>query len=160
MNNIIKNKKNLVKYLINIFIVISISMMVILVFVNAVFRYAFNSGMPASEELARFFFIWTCFLGMIIAFKDGGHVAVTVFTDGLKGKMKKVVAVIASFCSLFAMGIVLYGGIVYTKMSSTYNSVATNINFAVITISIVVMSVSIIMMMIMNLIKSATAKNE
>jgi len=41
--------------------------MVVLVFGNVVLRYAFNSGIPVSEELARWFFVWMVFLGAIVA---------------------------------------------------------------------------------------------
>jgi TRAP-type C4-dicarboxylate transport system permease small subunit len=50
--------------------------MVILVFGNVVLRYAANSGIPVSEELARWFFVWLVFLGSIVALRDHAHLGI------------------------------------------------------------------------------------
>ena len=47
--------------------------MVVLVFGNVVLRYAANSGIPVSEELSRWFFVWLVFLGSIVALRDHQH---------------------------------------------------------------------------------------
>lgn len=47
--------------------------MVVLVFGNVVLRYAANSGIPVSEELSRWFFVWLVFLGAIVALRDHAH---------------------------------------------------------------------------------------
>ena len=49
-------------------IVVSLALMAILVFGNVVLRYAFDSGIAVSEELAWLFFVWLIFLGAILAF--------------------------------------------------------------------------------------------
>ena len=135
-------------------VVASISIMVGLVFSNAVFRYVLNKGFPPSEELARFFFIWTIFLGIITAYKDGNHVSVTILTDQLKGTAKTVVETIATLLSIGILLVILYGGIIYTIKSSSYNTVATDVNFGLIAVSIVVMSVSLLFLIISKTIKN------
>jgi len=47
--------------------------MVVMVFGNVVLRYAFNSGITASEELSRWAFVWMTVLGAIVAVKDNRH---------------------------------------------------------------------------------------
>lgn len=47
--------------------------MVVLVFGNVVLRYALNSGISISEELARWFLVWMVFLGAIVGLKDHAH---------------------------------------------------------------------------------------
>ena len=47
--------------------------MLLMVFGNVVLRYVFNSGIVASEELSRFFFVWLTFIGAIAAVRDGAH---------------------------------------------------------------------------------------
>ena len=49
-------------------IVVSLALMVVMVFGNVVLRYLFNSGITASEELARFFFLWLIFVGSVVGF--------------------------------------------------------------------------------------------
>lgn len=47
--------------------------MVLMVLGNVVLRYAFNSGIVASEELSRVFFVWLTFIGAIVAVREGTH---------------------------------------------------------------------------------------
>jgi TRAP-type C4-dicarboxylate transport system permease small subunit len=53
-------------------------LMVVLVFGNVVLRYAFNSGITVSEELARWFFVWLVFLGAVVGQRERAHLAVTM----------------------------------------------------------------------------------
>jgi TRAP-type C4-dicarboxylate transport system permease small subunit len=115
--------------------------MVILVFINAVMRYAFHSSIPVSEEYARFFFMWTVFFGVIAAFRDKAHVSVTIVTDYLKGKAKIYVYLIAQAITIIILGLLLIGGITYTISASTYNTVATGINFGIVVSGFVIMIV-------------------
>jgi len=158
-----KEEKNSFKSILNKFftrfMVLSLSMMVILVFINAIMRYIFKTSLPVSEEYSRFFFMWTTFLGVIAAFKDKQHVAVTIVIDQLKGKTKRIFYVIAQIISLIAMIIVLIGGIKYTISASTYKTVATGINFGIIASGIVVMvagSIGIIIYDTYNTLKEET----
>ena len=47
-----------------------------MVFGNVVLRYGFNSGLTASEELSRLFFVWLTFLGAVVALREHGHLGV------------------------------------------------------------------------------------
>ncbi|WP_094546122.1 TRAP transporter small permease [Petroclostridium xylanilyticum] len=144
----------------NGFVVISLSIMVTLVFINVIMRYVFNTSIPEAEELSRFFFIWTIFLGIIVAYKDNEHVAVTLLVDKLKGIPKLIFNVISYIAVLFTMGVILIGGINYTKLAYTYKTAATGTNFAFISISIVVMAIAIIGIIFRNIYKSLQKKRE
>lgn len=133
-----KNTPAVVKVL-NILSVLSIVIMVILVFVNAVLRYVFNSGLTEAEEYARFAFVWLSYLGILLAAKDGSHVAVTIVTDLLKGTALKVVLIIRDIIVLVTLGIIFYGAVRFT-MASNYATSATATNFMLITVSAVIAS--------------------
>lgn len=137
---------NIVKKLLDYFILIALSVMVILVFINVVLRYALNSGIPEAEELSRFFFMWTVFLGIIVAYKDDEHVSVTLLVDNIKGLLKKIINSLAFIVKLLTIIFILYGGIKYTILASTYKTAATGTNFAVITVAIVVMAISMLIL--------------
>ena len=51
------------------------------VLVQVVFRYALNSPLTWSEELARYLFIWCAFLGWIVASRRNSHLAMTFVVD-------------------------------------------------------------------------------
>ena len=123
---------------IKLFSGIAIVIMISLVFYNAMLRYLFNSSMPASEEFARFAFIYTVFLGAIVAEIASQHVTVTVLTERL-GKVAAIavrilreVLIIGTLCFIF------YGSIIYT-MHVTFRTPATNTPFWIITISLCIM---------------------
>jgi TRAP-type C4-dicarboxylate transport system permease small subunit len=90
-------------------IVVSMVLMVIMVFGNVVLRYVFNSGISASEELARFFFMWLIFVGSVVVMREGGHLGVDSVISRLPrtGKIACVLlsnALMLWVCGLFFLG--------------------------------------------------------
>ncbi|WP_180966895.1 TRAP transporter small permease [Cohaesibacter celericrescens] len=51
----------------------AMSVMIALVFINAVLRYGFHSGVLASAEISRFLFVWIILLGAIVCLRDNLH---------------------------------------------------------------------------------------
>ncbi|HTO48051.1 MAG TPA: TRAP transporter small permease, partial [Burkholderiales bacterium] len=72
-------------WLLTLAMVFMLAVMVVLVFGNVVLRYAFNSGITVSEELSRWLFLWTTFLGAIVALKEHGHLG----TDALVARLPR-----------------------------------------------------------------------
>ena len=135
-----KNKQNgIVNKVFQGSMIVFLSLMVILVFINAVMRYVFKDSLPVSEEYARFFFMWSVFLGTVAAFKDKAHVAVTVLTDNLHGKAKMFIYVLAQAISLLVMVLLMAGGYTYTMSAATYKSVATGINYGLVVSGFLIM---------------------
>lgn len=44
-------------------------------------RYLLSSGMPWTEEMARFAMIWLVFLGATVMTKEGSHISITILED-------------------------------------------------------------------------------
>lgn len=59
--------------------------MFILIFLNVVLRFAFSTGISMAEELARFAFLWTTFLGAYLAVREKQHIGIV----GVKGMVKE-----------------------------------------------------------------------
>ncbi|MBP1862001.1 TRAP transporter small permease [Rhizobium herbae] len=57
-------------------LIVLLSGMAIMVFVNVIMRYGFNSGLNVSEELSRYFFVWLTFIGAVVAFREHGHLGI------------------------------------------------------------------------------------
>ena len=93
----------------NVVIVVSLALMVVMVFSNVVLRYVFNSGITASEELARFCFLWLIFVGSVVAMKERAHLGVDTLISRLPrgGKIAFVLisnALMLWVCYLFFVG--------------------------------------------------------
>jgi TRAP-type C4-dicarboxylate transport system permease small subunit len=64
-------------------VAILLAAMVVLVFGNVVMRYAFNSGISVSDELARWFFVWMVFFGAIVGLREHTHLGVDTLIRAL-----------------------------------------------------------------------------
>lgn len=91
-------------------IVACLSLMAILVFGNVVLRYAFNSGIAMSEELARLLFVWLIFLGAILASAQHAHIGFDTLVKTLPAFGKKILIAVTGALMLVACGIFIIGG--------------------------------------------------
>lgn len=89
--------------------VLSIGLMAILVFINVVLRYGFNSNLGITEELARYLFVWLTFLGGISAFIKNTHVQVDSFLKRMSPGVRRVVQTLSDLAMLFCCGMILVG---------------------------------------------------
>ncbi len=71
------------------FVVWTMAVMTILVFVQVVMRYVFSNSLSWSEELARFIFMWVSWIGASYAVKERTHFRVEMFADMMKGEKRK-----------------------------------------------------------------------
>lgn len=91
-------------------IVACLSIMAILVFGNVVLRYAFNSGITVSEELARLLFVWLIFLGAILASAQHAHIGFDTLVKHLPAFWKKTLIAATGSLMLVACAIFIIGG--------------------------------------------------
>lgn len=131
-----------------IIIFIVLSLMVLLVFTNAFLRYVFNTGIPAGEELSRYFFIWLCCLGTILAYREGRHVGVDLLITALKPRARAVVELFGQILVVATFLLILYGGWEYFLTSAASPGPATNIPFGFVSSSILLTALSILGMSI------------
>lgn len=126
--------------------------MIGLVFYNAMLRYIFSSSYPPSEEWARFLFIYITFFGAIEAFYRKKHIAVDMFIDLLHGANRKFIEICAMLFGMCAMGLLLWGGIVYLTITYDTYSVATNVNYTFIYGTLPIMAAASLICQIRDLI--------
>ena len=154
-------KKNFASVTMAVFEWISVgllSIMVILVFINACLRYTINVAITESEELARFIFIYIIFLGSIITFKEKRFITITILEDVLKGRVKKIVKIVKEIMIFCVIIFLLYSGILYTMQASTYSTQGFRINFGWITAVLPVMAAGMLVIMVMDIIHKLRAK--
>ncbi len=117
---------------------------VLVVFVNVVMRYVLNTGLTWSEEIAVNLFVWVIFLGAILAGLEGLHIKVDLLTSKLPKPVQKVFLVISSVCVLFAMGVLIVGGVEVVKVPDKNVSAATGLPFSYISAALVVCAVCLV----------------
>lgn len=57
-------------------------------FVQVVFRYAIESSLSWSEELARYLFVWVIFMGASVAVRRRQHIAMTALVNALPRRLR------------------------------------------------------------------------
>lgn len=103
--------------LLKIVIVVCLAAMVIMVFTNVVMRYAFNSGLPISEELSRWSFVWLTFLGSILVLHERAHLGVDVVMQAVSPVVRKICAFIATVLMIYATWLILVGSVEQTRLN-------------------------------------------
>lgn len=109
----------------NFAVVISLSIMALLVFLNIILRYIFGSGLPWAEELARYLFVWMVFLGAIVALQQKSHLSVDLITSAVPPKIKKALELISNLIVLFVILLILQGSWAMTVQNLHVSAPAT-----------------------------------
>lgn len=89
--------------------VLFLGLMVLMVFGNVVLRYGFNSGITISEELSRWLFVWTTFLGAIVGLRRRAHLGTDALISRLPLAGRKVCRGAALLLMLWVVGLTLQG---------------------------------------------------
>ncbi|TCS79391.1 TRAP transporter small permease [Tepidibacillus fermentans] len=113
--------------ILNAIIVLVLSIMVILVFLNVVLRYGFDSGLTWSEEIARFAFVWVVFLGAVVALKDKSHLGVDLLTAKLPLFIQKILYVISNLLIVVVLGLFIDGLLKMMELNKLVKGPATGI---------------------------------
>lgn len=70
---------------------VTLSICVIVVNINVIFRYFFNSPINGSEEFVTALFVWTVFIGCAYAHRTHAHLGVDILVNLMPEKLKKIV---------------------------------------------------------------------
>lgn len=116
--------------LLKVAIVACLVAMVVMVFANVVMRYVFNTGLPVSEELARWCFVWLTFLGSILVLRERSHLGVDVVVQALAPKVRKLCLIVACVLMIYATWLILMGSIEQTRLNYEATAPASGLSQA------------------------------
>lgn len=83
--------------------------LLVAVFSNSLLRYAFNTGIPAAEEVARLMFVWITFLGAILALRRHALLGIELIQAMLPRAVRRISSVISHVLMLYALWLFLVG---------------------------------------------------
>ena len=90
---------------------ILLSVMTLLVLYQVFTRYVLNSPAAFTEELVRYFLIWTGFIGAASAFITREHLCLVLVRDSLKPEKKRILMTFIDVLILvFAIFVITIGG--------------------------------------------------
>jgi len=114
---------------IDVLIIVLFTILILVVFSQVIFRYAFNNSLTWAEEMARYLQVWVVFLAAAAAIRTGSHISVDYATHNLSSRYKKFLSIIVVFLTILFLCIVtIYGFKLFIKIyHSTQRSPAMQI---------------------------------
>jgi TRAP-type transport system small permease protein len=121
-----------------------VAILVVMVF-QVTFRYALNAPLTWTEELARYLFIWACFLGAPVAMRRGNHVTIAFVSGRLsRGASRVVGAAILGMSLVFFLQLAIQGAIL-TVRSHTVEAITLPIPWSLIYLAVPLSAVLMIL---------------
>ena len=137
-------------------IALCLFVMVVLVFGNVVLRYAFNSGITISEELARWLMVWLTFLGAIVALREHAHLGVDSLVRALPATGKRICFILSYSLMLYADWLLLAGSWRQTLITAGDRAPATNLSVGLFYGAGIVFGISAGIILIWDLVRVLT----
>jgi TRAP-type C4-dicarboxylate transport system permease small subunit len=116
--------------LLSVVMVLFLAAMVVMVFGNVVLRYAFNSGITASEELSRWLFVWMTFLGALVALRNHGHLGSDSLVSRLPVLGKKICLGATHVLMFYMCWLMFQGGWKQTVINAGTTSAVMEVSMA------------------------------
>jgi TRAP-type C4-dicarboxylate transport system permease small subunit len=86
-----------------------LAIMALMVFVNVVMRYTMNSGLPLSDELSRFAFVWLTFIGAVVVYHHRQHMGMETVVAQFSRRGRLVLMGLSDLLILGCAGVLTYG---------------------------------------------------
>jgi TRAP-type C4-dicarboxylate transport system permease small subunit len=114
-----------------IILVVILSAMAVVVFLQVLFRYLLHLPLFWTEEFARYCLVWASLLGAAVALKRGEHIAVTFFLEQFSSRIAGTLTMVARISVGIILTVMTWGGINLVVITSTQISPALRIPMAV-----------------------------
>jgi len=101
---------NYLNRILEIILVVLLIFMVVIVFGNVVLRYAFHSGVAAIEELSRYAFVWSTFIGGVILIRQQGHLTFDALVRRLSPRGRVICQLLCHGLLIFVAAVLIQGG--------------------------------------------------
>lgn len=116
-----------------IILVSSLVLNVIIVFMQVIMRYFFNTSLSWSEELSRYIFIWQVWLGSSIAFVDDQHIRVDLIFSIFKSeKSQRILHLIINIIWFSFNVFLVYVGIKLLGSMSARNALSSGMRLPLV----------------------------
>lgn len=89
---------------------ILISAMSVVIFSQILYRKLFNGSIPWSEELARYLFVWTAWLGAAIGVKRGAHFGVDLLVKSFPVLLRRLTRIVVMAVAVFFLCVAIWKG--------------------------------------------------
>jgi len=111
-------------------LILLLSLMIIVVFLQVFFRYALGRPLSWSEEMARYLFVWLSVLGAALGIHKGGHFGLDLLNRALSETGKRSLRIVTAILTAVVVLVILSQGILLVEKTRFQESPAMLIPMA------------------------------
>ncbi|MCI8312293.1 MAG: TRAP transporter small permease [Lachnospiraceae bacterium] len=108
---------------------VCLSVMTVLAFANVVARYVFSASFSFSEEITTYLFVLLSLLGTAIAARRRAHLGLTILTDLVSPKVRRILHIIGYLFAVAFTGAIFYYGILMVISQRQLGQVTANMQW-------------------------------
>ena len=153
----LKKSNDFIQKILSFIVGTTLTVMVLLIFLQVIFRYVLQLPLSWAEELAQYVFSWLIFSGATIAYRENKHISVELLTDAISNTTtKKILACIINFFVLFFLFIVVFYALPIALQLIQFDKVAVSmpsLKMGYIYLIIPISSIFSILMVLENILK-------
>lgn len=94
-------------WLLTAVVVGAFGLMLLVMGIQVISRYALGVAVPWTDEVSRYLFLAEIFLGSVLALRYQEHIRITIVTDLLSARAKRVAAMLADIVSILVLGMIM-----------------------------------------------------
>lgn len=142
-------------------LVILLILMTIIMGIQITSRYVFGNSLSWSEELTRFLFVWSAFIGVSYTTKKGTSIRITNLIDVFPKNIQKIFYLISYIIlAIFFLALTVYGyQVVLSTMASHQVSAAMGVPMWIVNASVFIGGLLSLIRTIQNIIKTVNTKD-
>lgn len=112
-------------------VVIMMSVMATLVFINVITRYIFNFSIIWAEEVSQYLMVWIAYLGAGLAIRQGRHVAIDMFQDRLRAPLGRALRAATAGMILVFLAVLTVLGFQFVAFAWVQETPVLNISLGI-----------------------------
>ncbi len=148
-----KNLRNILDKVVEYIGMTLLSIMVVMVLWQVFTRTVLNNPNTITEEFVRFSLIWLSMLSSAYVVGKQAHLNVSLLSDKLEGKQKFILEIIIQILFLlFAIIIMIYGGVKYVSITMGQISPSLGMNMGYVNMAVPVSGIIMFVYSLLNLI--------
>ena len=141
-----------------VILVIVLSAMAVVVFLQVIFRYVLNLPLFWTEEFARYCLVWCSLLGSAVAVKRGQHIAVTLFLERFPSALRRGLTITALISVLVILTVIFWGGIQLVVITWAQISPALRVSMSIPYLAVPVGAALMLVHTVIFILQAITAK--
>lgn len=114
----------LINTVIKYFLILMMFVMVVVVFLQVVYRFVLDNPLAWTEETARYLLVWITFLGAAYAMGSKAHIGVDLFMNMLPKSLRKILLIITTLLSLVFFAVMVTQGYILSQRTMMQTSPA------------------------------------